>query len=213
MKKLLPVNFQTVCKWWLEASAGRARGWQWKFHLQIGSKWLLTLHYNIMNVENTEVAALLLIDPDRKSSHHISYRSYFLPCVSDIAICPRGGQLSFRLLKMHVAYSFFLVTKFVWETRREFSVVLQCYVTEAYLSVFYSGDVLRCQTLFWLRGWSGFWMIKSVLQSWVCSWFSGLSLNLQLSPGSNRAIVATATTQETMHSGKSGSLIKQFTVK
>jgi len=28
---------------------------------------------------------------------------------------------------------------------------------------------------------------------------SGLSLNLQLSPGSNRAIVATATTQETMH--------------
>ncbi len=29
---------------------------------------------------------------------------------------------------------------------------------------------------------------------------SGLSLNLQLSPGSNRAIVATATTQETMHS-------------
>lgn len=28
---------------------------------------------------------------------------------------------------------------------------------------------------------------------------SGLSLNLQLSPGSNRAIIATATTQETMH--------------
>ena len=31
---------------------------------------------------------------------------------------------------------------------------------------------------------------------------SGLSLNLQLSPGSNRAIVATATTQDTMHNPK-----------
>lgn len=31
---------------------------------------------------------------------------------------------------------------------------------------------------------------------------SGLSLSLQLSPGSNRAIAATATTQDTMHNPK-----------
>uniref|UniRef100_A0A672KEF5 Transmembrane protein 132C n=1 Tax=Sinocyclocheilus grahami TaxID=75366 RepID=A0A672KEF5_SINGR len=39
---------------------------------------------------------------------------------------------------------------------------------------------------------------------------SGLSLNLQLSPGSNRAIVATATTQETMHSESLVSAWLQF---
>uniref|UniRef100_A0A673JLG4 Si:dkey-112m2.1 n=1 Tax=Sinocyclocheilus rhinocerous TaxID=307959 RepID=A0A673JLG4_9TELE len=39
---------------------------------------------------------------------------------------------------------------------------------------------------------------------------SGLSLNLQLSPGSNRAIVATATTQETMHSANLESLVSAW---
>ncbi|KAL1253109.1 hypothetical protein QQF64_017802, partial [Cirrhinus molitorella] len=39
---------------------------------------------------------------------------------------------------------------------------------------------------------------------------SGLSLNLQLSPGSNRAIVATATTQETMHSANQESLVSAW---
>uniref|UniRef100_A0A8C2J9A4 Si:dkey-112m2.1 n=1 Tax=Cyprinus carpio TaxID=7962 RepID=A0A8C2J9A4_CYPCA len=39
---------------------------------------------------------------------------------------------------------------------------------------------------------------------------SGLSLNLQLSPGSNRAIVATATTQETMHSVNQESLVSAW---
>lgn len=36
---------------------------------------------------------------------------------------------------------------------------------------------------------------------------SGLSLSLQLSPGSNRAIAATATTQDTMHKPKQVHLI------
>ncbi|XP_042634831.1 transmembrane protein 132C-like isoform X2 [Cyprinus carpio] len=39
---------------------------------------------------------------------------------------------------------------------------------------------------------------------------SGLSLNLQLSPGSNRAIVATATTQETMRSANLESLVSAW---
>ncbi|XP_055036415.2 transmembrane protein 132C isoform X2 [Misgurnus anguillicaudatus] len=39
---------------------------------------------------------------------------------------------------------------------------------------------------------------------------SGLSLNLQLSPGSNRAIVATATTQETMHNPNQESLVSAW---
>ncbi|XDV38595.1 hypothetical protein PO909_007962 [Leuciscus waleckii] len=39
---------------------------------------------------------------------------------------------------------------------------------------------------------------------------SGLSLNLQLSPGSNRAIVATATTQETMHNANQESLVSAW---
>ncbi|XP_051537026.1 transmembrane protein 132C-like [Myxocyprinus asiaticus] len=39
---------------------------------------------------------------------------------------------------------------------------------------------------------------------------SGLSLNLQLSPGSNRAIVATATTQETMHNTNQESLVSAW---
>ncbi|XP_064164377.1 transmembrane protein 132D-like [Anguilla rostrata] len=39
---------------------------------------------------------------------------------------------------------------------------------------------------------------------------SGLSLSLQLSPGSNRAIVATATTQEVLHSPKQESLISAW---
>ncbi|KAK3554888.1 hypothetical protein QTP86_000921 [Hemibagrus guttatus] len=39
---------------------------------------------------------------------------------------------------------------------------------------------------------------------------SGLSLSLQLSPGSNRAIAATATTQDTMHSPKQESLVSAW---
>ncbi|KAL7844053.1 hypothetical protein SRHO_G00225920 [Serrasalmus rhombeus] len=39
---------------------------------------------------------------------------------------------------------------------------------------------------------------------------SGLSLNLQLSPGSNRAIAATTTTQDTMHNPKQESLISAW---
>ncbi|XP_051533475.1 transmembrane protein 132C-like [Myxocyprinus asiaticus] len=39
---------------------------------------------------------------------------------------------------------------------------------------------------------------------------SGLSLNLQLSPGSNRAIVVTATTQETMHNTNQESLVSAW---
>ncbi|XP_062867212.1 transmembrane protein 132D [Trichomycterus rosablanca] len=39
---------------------------------------------------------------------------------------------------------------------------------------------------------------------------SGLALSLQLSPGSNRAIVATATTQDTMHSLKQESLVSAW---
>ncbi len=137
------------------------------------------------------MAALLLIDPDRKSSHHVSYRRYFLAYVSDITI-----WLSFRLLKLHVAYSFFLVTKFVWETRRDFSVLCNRSISVCvFIQVIspLSDSVLAERMIRVLDD-------KVSITELGVQLVSGLSLNLQLSPGSNRAIVATATTQETMHS-------------
>ncbi len=54
-------------------------------------------------------------------------------------------------------------------------------------------------------------MIKSVLQSWCAAGFWPFP-EPAAQPRKHRAIVATATTQETMHSVNQVVLLKQFTV-